>query len=610
MQLLHTNPKDNCIVKNTEKQSLGCFSILRGNLFLLIGILVAIFLCMYGVLGVFGFSAFPDEFGYWAPAAAILGYDWSQITALGSYYSYGYSIILVPFLLFFSSSITAYRAAIIVNLVLQCLSFVMLYKIILHLYPNLSKNARAIVTSVAILYPAWVFYTQTTMTEALLNFLVVFGIFLMMKFLDNPKALTGILFGIILIYSYFVHMRCLGMIGAGFITLLLWALGKRKKSAGKKYIGLLLLIPILFAVSFIIKDRVVAMLYHGTSADMLSWNDYSSVPARLAEFFNLNAIKGILYELCGKMLYISFATLGAGFFGFYALIKNFVRSFGRIWRKEGESRDYLWVYIELVVFMQFMVALIYLNGASSIYNTRLDTFLHGRYIDFFLPVLIAIGLNEMLETKKLIPIGIVSFVLTIICDQVAYYVISINEHHMYNAHGFTMIGMSYFVTKPLEDPYGYLMKESLLQLGLMIGTFIIVLLYRKFKFETFLLLIMSAQILLGLNACDHFIFKNQAYIYGDIILGQTLEVMRAEHPDRKIVHVYEKGVPYIELVQFEDKEADIQVINGEFADIDITPYLDKDTILILDATEDYCSLAEEFYSEKWLFGHLIMFYEE
>ena len=33
----------------------------------------ALFLCFclgqYGVMGLFGFSVFPDEFGYWAPAA-------------------------------------------------------------------------------------------------------------------------------------------------------------------------------------------------------------------------------------------------------------------------------------------------------------------------------------------------------------------------------------------------------------------------------------------------------------------------------------------------------------------------------------------------------------
>ena len=53
----------------------GCLSFLKENILLVLGIVIAISFCMYGITGVYGFSAFPDEFGYWAPAAALLGYD-------------------------------------------------------------------------------------------------------------------------------------------------------------------------------------------------------------------------------------------------------------------------------------------------------------------------------------------------------------------------------------------------------------------------------------------------------------------------------------------------------------------------------------------------------
>ena len=43
----------------------------------------------YGIGRVYGFSLFPDEFGYWASAAKAAGYDWSEISSLGSYYSFG-----------------------------------------------------------------------------------------------------------------------------------------------------------------------------------------------------------------------------------------------------------------------------------------------------------------------------------------------------------------------------------------------------------------------------------------------------------------------------------------------------------------------------------------
>ena len=63
-------------------------------------IFIAFLVCFYGycISRAYGFIFFPDEFGYWAHAAKAAGYDWSEMVSLGSYYSYGYSLILFPIL--------------------------------------------------------------------------------------------------------------------------------------------------------------------------------------------------------------------------------------------------------------------------------------------------------------------------------------------------------------------------------------------------------------------------------------------------------------------------------------------------------------------------------
>ena len=38
----------------------------------------------------------PDEFGYWANSAYFMGLDWSPSVQVIGYYSYGYSLLLVP----------------------------------------------------------------------------------------------------------------------------------------------------------------------------------------------------------------------------------------------------------------------------------------------------------------------------------------------------------------------------------------------------------------------------------------------------------------------------------------------------------------------------------
>lgn len=100
--------------KSPERQPIsGCLSFLKENAIVLLGIMIVVFLCMHGLFSIYGFSAFPDEFGYWAPAASVLGYDWSNVTSLGSYYSYGYSLILVPILFLFHNSVSADRKSVV-----------------------------------------------------------------------------------------------------------------------------------------------------------------------------------------------------------------------------------------------------------------------------------------------------------------------------------------------------------------------------------------------------------------------------------------------------------------------------------------------------------------
>ena len=190
----------------------GCLSFLKENILLVLGIVIAISFCMYGITGVYGFSAFPDEFGYWAPAAALLGYDWSEISSLGSYYSYGYSVLLIGILALFKGSISAYRAAVIVNLLLQCASILILYNILIRIAQTEKNNTRAIIAIISALYPAWVFYTQTTMAESLLYFLFVLTSLLIIRFFEKPGIVRGLVFVAVLVYCYFVHMRCIGLI--------------------------------------------------------------------------------------------------------------------------------------------------------------------------------------------------------------------------------------------------------------------------------------------------------------------------------------------------------------------------------------------------------------
>ena len=564
---------------------------------------------MYGIFAIIGFSAFPDEFGYWSVAAAILGYDWSSITGLGPYYSYGYSVLLTPILFLFQDPIITYRMAIVLNLLLQCASFWVLYLILKELFPDAKKTTLHLVVAIGVLYPAWSFYTQTTMTEAVLYCGFVTTIYLMLRFVKKPSALTGLPLVVLTIYLYLVHMRCLGNIGAVALTILIFLISKRKddeKKHGKTWL-ILILVVILFGVSFLLKDKVVSLLYHSTSKDMMTWNDYSGLLYRFSKFLSLQGFIYLLKDICGKTLYMGLATYGIAYFGIAAAAKKAFFSLKAIRQKSANTSDYLWLYIFLAVCAQFMVALIYLNGASAPDADRLDNFLHGRYIDFFLPILIAVGLLEMLKVKRPVVSMAAVLLIYLVLSYVALGAIRANNVQMNNPHGFTMIGMSYLLETPLIDTATFFYREVLFQTGLTILVFALILLARKLEVELLMAGIMILQIFLTINACDHFIFPYQNYIYGDIILSERVKELHDMYPEKEVVHIYEGGNPYIELVQFSNRDLHIKAVDMTKG-ADLSENLRDDCIIITRSGGDCEATVQEYYSERYEAGHLALYY--
>lgn len=606
MQLLQSESDQT--KKNDKKQfPTDCFLFFKGSSFVVVGSIVATVIFLYGYGGIYGFSAFPDEFGYWSPAASFLGYDWSKVTALGSYYSYGYSILLIPFLLFSKDPIITYRAAILFNLVLQCVGAFVLCGIMRFLYSDSSRISRGLSTVIAMLYPAWIFYTQTTMSEPLLYFLLVFSIFLSMKFFQKPSILRATSFVVVLLFMYTVHMRCIGIMAAGGLTIFIWMLVTRND---KKLVGCLSIIVtlvILFAITFIIKNRVIEVLYHSTSGDMLSWNDYSGITYRIKKIMSFEGICLLLKDICGKVLYIGCSTYGIAYIGIYVCIKKVYS--GLISKRYDES-FYVWLFLLLTVLFQFLIALVFLNGASSADADRLDNFLHGRYIDFFLPLLICIGIEELFEIRKkdLSSVCIIAIAIFLITAIVSYYVLRTNNSGFQDAHGFTMIGMSYFLPRQLTNVTVYFLKEIVLSLSLAIVTICAIVLYRCHDLTVLLMPIIIIQIVLGITTINNYIIPNQAYIYGDILMGKELNRMRKLYPDKEVLHVYEGEAQYIELVQFTDREADIQTINSKMQNVLVNECFDGSDILLIACDSDYVDLANEGYSKRTGLGHFYLYY--
>ena len=143
---------------------------------------------------------------------------------------------------------------------------------------------------------------------------------------------------------------------------------------------------------------------------------------------------------------------------------------------------------------------------------------------------------------------------------------------------------------------------------MLIFILLVVILYRYQKKNLWLFLIILPQIILSLNVCDHYVFYNQDNIYGDVLMGQMLEDVIRDNPDKQLLHVYEDGAQYIEIVQFIDRAREINVIDGTIEEVSSDRYLNDNTILIVDMDGPISSLANDYYKNNITVGHLSMFY--
>ena len=178
----------------------------------------------YSVHFLYGFSLFPDEFGYWSSAAAAIGYDWSEVTSLGYYYSFGYALILIPILKIFGGGVAAYRVAILINAILGLGSLRLLYGLLIGLFPDKRREQMAVCSVIGVLYPVWIYYMHLTMVEAVLAFTYILVCYLAMRYMERPGYARLMPLLIAITYLYYLHMRTVAVFAAGIIILVFHAM--------------------------------------------------------------------------------------------------------------------------------------------------------------------------------------------------------------------------------------------------------------------------------------------------------------------------------------------------------------------------------------------------
>ncbi len=516
---------------------------------------------------IYGFIIYPDEFGYWACAGRLLGYDWAEAASLGYYYSFGYSLILAPVLRIFQDSITAYRAAVAVNILLQCSAAVLLWGIYRRLYiPEYlhsgadvsGKKGQAIVAvGTALFYPAWSFYAQTTMAEALMTFMYVLICYALLLVLEKSNMLRTVLFMLALLYLYCIHMRTVGVLTAAILTLICFAW---RTPPYRKI--LLICMAVLMAGmmgSMWIKSVVKETVYAVADTSRLGISDYAGQIGKIEEILTVQGIKQLAVSIAGKLYYLGQASFGLLYPAVYAVARQVTKVIGGLRNRTEESyrngNEYLALFLILAFLGQFMISAIFMMNPD-----RLDHIVYGRYTDYLLPVFMGIGVLAFKEIRH----PIKAFLINVVISVVLFVITLCAALHsgLDLMKGFMAPGISYLSYDWTYDIWSELWKGfffGILLMGVVAGCIWLGKRSGKYPYVLGGVLLMELMLTLCLNR-KYIQFFNDVNEYDLRVCDYIAD------DGQPVSYLSDGSIPYIDLLQFAMRDRKIAVITPEDAE--------------------------------------------
>lgn len=568
--------------------------------------LFAIFLlCLfgYGIGRIYGFILYPDEFGYWASAAKVIGYDWANVASLGSYYSYGYSLLLVPVLLLIPDPVLSYRVAVGINVILLFLTLLLLMQLVSKLIPDIEPFLGAVFAAVAAFYPTWLFYMQTTLAEIAIVFTFVLANYLLCLYLEQEKTWELQLFIVVIVYLYSLHMRTVAVLIAAvmvFLTRFVRESVWKRRLLNKKMIGIQLGIGfvVLAAALFVntaLKNAVQETVYIHASSEVIAVNDYAGQWDKIRSLLTWKGIGEFAVSLIGKVYYLGIASFGLFYYGMFYIIKKLLH--------RNEKKWYFYLFVFLATVGEILIDAIYTKGYG-----RIDALFYGRYDEQVLPVLLLLGMYQLWQDSKDIRKGIRNIagmalsglLMTGIMEWV------ITSHNLTNLHeGYFIAGMSYLLRFTDFEPATYFWKACVFGIIGMAVLFGVTFFARKYKeMEWILLLVVVIQIFLGILLNEQYTYSYNSATYRNTQLAEALK--KGTEEGRRIVSYGNNGDDaFVSVIQFLLRDQTIVLVSqGQEEKLS-----DTDMVILSDRPDE-TGFLDEKYTKKEAYGSFWFYYTE
>lgn len=221
---------------------------------------------------------FNDEIGYWSNSAFFMGMDWTSVTGRIGYYSYGYSLFLIPIrmfsMLFGWSWDTLYHAAVVMNAAFLVMSYVLALKLAGRYLPKMNRYVRIVACFAVFTYSSAIVYAHITWTECTLTFFFWIFLYVMSRVTDQPGTGNHVAFAVVSFYLYTVHQRALGIVVTAMLIVLYLRLLRRNRMRDvAAFLGSMYLYSLVHAV---IKGNLQNVNYlGGEPTDLIGLLEYA-----------------------------------------------------------------------------------------------------------------------------------------------------------------------------------------------------------------------------------------------------------------------------------------------------------------------------------------------
>lgn len=548
----------------------------------------------HGISKSYGFYFPADEFCYWSYAAGLAGYDWSDIASLGSYYSYGYSLILLPVFLIFKDGVIAYRAAMVVNIALLAVCFFIR-----------QKMGRTFYAAAVVFYPTWLFYAGTTFAEILLVTLYLTTCMLLLKYLqtDNKRYMALMLAA--MFYMYLVHLRAIGVLVSGTAVLLLYNIRKysiRKyimRNGGRKVRSVLVpaaaaavILAVGLLMGLFIKNYWTGMVYGDTADTLKNANDYAGQFEKIAYIFSIEGLKNLIISVSGKILYLGLASYGIAYFGIIYAVRR-VR-----------EKKYFPLFVLLTTVAALMICAIY-----TIRPGRVDTLTYGRYHEYVMPVLLMMGIKELgskaVSAKR--TMCRIAVMLELEAVMTWLVTVSLNENGQTSFFGNTICGISWLYNPQDFEPVSYYWKVYLTGAVLTVAVSMgIWWTGRRRGREILLMLLVTMQIVIGIRLSSMYIDDSRLGCFRDTLLREVIYELNPEGSREVYYSTEGNAFGNIGILQFMMRDTPIHIVKTDY-DLDSQ---NEEDLLLIDFRSDQGEALAEKYDSHLTSGHFALYYNE